>query len=236
MERYIDELQIDKLQKKLNYSFNDKTLLIKSLTHSSFANEGAKKDCASNERLEFLGDSLLGMTVAMLIFNSKPELSEGQMTKLRAELVCERSLAEIALELDIGTYLFLGKGEKNTGGNKRPSILSDAFEAIIAAMYLDGGYEPVERFVSSIFIPRINDPVKSITDYKTMLQEIIQVKPGQTLTYEKTDEQGPDHDKSFTVEVSLNSKTIGTGIGKSKKGAEQEAARAAIKILDERKE
>jgi len=236
MESYINESQINDLQKKLAYSFKDQALLIKSLTHSSFANEGAKKDNASNQRLEFLGDSLLGMTIALLIFNSKPELSEGQMTKLRAELVCEKSLAELALELDLGSYLLLGRGEKNTGGNNRPSILADAFEAVIAAMYLDGGFEPVERLVSDMFTPHINNPVKGATDHKTRLQEMIQVKPGQTLVYELISEIGPDHDKSFTIEVRLNSQTIGTGEGKSKKGAEQEAAKAAIKILELRKE
>ena len=232
----MDDLQISKLQEKLNYSFKDRKLLKKSLTHSSFANEGAKKDSASNERLEFLGDSLLGMTVALLIFKSKPELSEGKMTKLRAELVCERSLAEFATELDLGACLLLGRGEKNTGGDKRPSILSDAFEAVVAAMYLDGGFEPVENFISALFSPRINDPAKSFTDFKTLLQEMIQGKPGQVLTYEKTNEEGPDHNKSFTVDVKLNNETIGTGKGKSKKSAEQEAARAAIKILESRKE
>jgi len=232
----MNELQINNLQKKIDYYFNDPALLIKALTHSSYANEGVKKDSASNERLEFLGDSLLGMTVALLIFNSKPELSEGQMTKLRAELVCEKSLAEIALELDLGAYILLGRGEKNTGGQKRPSILSDTLEAMIAAMYLDGGYVPVEQFVTRIFIPRITNPDKSITDYKTVLQEVIQCKPGQTLIYEVTGEQGPDHDKYFTVDVKLNSQKLGTGEGKSKKRAEQEAAKAAIKIIKSRKE
>jgi len=227
----INELQINELQIKLGYSFKDPTLLVKSLTHSSYANEGSGKNNVSNERLEFIGDSLLGMTVALLIFNNKPELSEGQMTKLRAELVCEKSLAEIAREFDIGEYILLGRGEKNSGGHKRPSILSDALEAIIAAMYLDGGYQPVEKFISDIFIPRIISPPKGFTDYKTMLQEAIQVKPGQTLVYEKTDEHGPDHDKSFTVEVKLNGQTIGVGNGKSKKSAEQEAAKTAVKTI-----
>ena len=232
----MNELHVYELQKKLKYNFNDTTLLIKALTHSSYANEEIKKDNANNERLEFLGDSLLGMTVALLIFNSKPELSEGQMTKLRAELVCESSLAELALELDLGTYLLLGKGEKNTGGNKRPSILSDAIEAIIAAMYLDGGFDPVKQFVSDIFATRLSSPYKGLTDYKTRLQEKFQGKQGQTLVYELIDELGPDHDKSFTVNVKLNSSTLGTGNGKTKKRAEQEAAKAAIKILETRKE
>ena len=232
----MNDLQILKLQEKLNYTFNDPSILIKALTHSSFANEGGNKENESNERLEFLGDSLLGMTVALLIFNGKPELSEGQMTKLRAELVCESSLAELALELDLGTYLLLGRGEKNTGGSKRPSILSDAVEAVIAAIYLDGGFEPVRQFVSDFFVTRLSSPSKGFTDFKTRLQESIQVKKGQTLVYELIDEFGPDHDKSFTVDVKLNNKTLGTGKGKSKKRAEQEAAKAAINILETRKE
>jgi len=232
MKEFINGSQINKLQKRLNYNFNDPALLINALTHSSFANEEAEKINTSNERLEFLGDSLLGMTVALIIFKRKPELSEGQMTKLRAELVCERNLAELAQELDLGAFIFLGRGEKNTGGNKRPSILSDTLEAIIAAMYLDGGYEPVERFVSAIFSSGINNPAQGFNDYKTKLQETVQGKPGQTLLYELINEQGPDHDKSFTVEVRLNNNTIGTGNGKSKKGAEQEAAKAALAILN----
>ena len=229
-------MQIEELQKKLEYDFTDQTLLIKSLTHSSYANEGTNKNNVSNERLEFLGDSLLGMTVALLIFNSKPELSEGQMTKLRAELVCERSLATIALDLDLGEHLLLGRGEKNTGGQDRPSILSNTIEAIIAAMYLDGGHKPVEKFVSSIFSERISSPFNGLTDYKTRLQETIQGKSGQNLVYKLVSEEGPDHEKSFTVEVDLDGETIGTGKGKTKKGAQQEAAKAALKIIDNGKE
>ena len=201
------------------------------MTHSSYANERIRNADLSNERLEFLGDSLLGMTVALLIYNNKPALSEGQMTKLRAELVCEKSLAALALELDLGAYLLLGRGEENGGGRSRPSILSDAFEAVIAAIYLDGGYEPVERLISVLFSSRINNPSPSNNDFKTRLQEIIQSKHGQTLVYELSSEQGPDHNKSFTIDVKLNGNVIGTGTGKTKKNAEQEAAKAAIDTL-----
>ena len=225
------EQQIRELQEKLNYSFNDTNLLEKSLTHSSYANEKYKNSADSNERLEFLGDSLLGMTVALLIYNHKPRLTEGQMTKLRAELICERSLASIASELDLGSYMLLSRGEENGGGRSRPSMLADAFEAVLAAVYFDGGYEPVKRLISAYIKPRMDNPSHSFSDYKTILQELVQVKPGQTLIYEKTDEYGPDHNKLFTVEVKLNGKTIGTGTGKSKKNAEQEAAKAAIDIL-----
>jgi len=227
----MNERQLAELQKKLNYSFSDSALLIAALTHSSYANEKMKSGTESNERLEFLGDSLLGMAVALLIFKIKQQLTEGQMTKLRAELICERSLAELALELDLGSYLILSRGEENGGGRSRPSMLADAFEAILAAIYLDGGYDPVERLISSYFKPRIENPNHSISDYKTVLQEMVQNKPGQRLVYEKTSEFGPDHNKSFTVEVRLNGKTIGTGSGKSKKNAEQEAAKTAITTI-----
>ena len=224
----MNELQIKELQKKINYNFKNPKILRKSLTHSSYANENLKDNAASNERLEFLGDSLLGMTVALLIYDVKPELSEGQMTKLRAALVCEKSLVTIANELNLGKYLLLGRGEENGGGRCRPSILSDAFEALIAAIYLDGGQEPVTHLISEYFIPRINDPPSGSADYKTKLQEMIQKKSGQVLLYELTGEHGPDHEKSFTVSVSLNGEIIGAGTGKSKKTAEQEAAKTAF--------
>ena len=232
----MDEQKTEELQTKLGYIFKEKALLEKALTHSSYANEGINKSSVSNERLEFLGDSLLGMAIALLIYKKKPELSEGQMTKLRAELVCERSLAALALDLDLGKYLLLGRGEQNGGGRSRPSILSDAFEAIIAALYLDGGHKPVEQFISTYFTHLIDIPMQSVTDHKTRLQEIIQCKHGQTLVYEIKDEQGPDHKKMFTIDVKLNGNTIGTGTGKSKKNAEQDAAKAAVnKLINERK-
>ena len=230
----MDELQMKELQDKIGYSFNNVALLRKSMTHSSYANEKIKSAGASNERLEFLGDSLLGMTVALLIYNIKPELSEGQMTKLRAELVCERSLADVAAELDLGSYLLLGRGEINGGGRSRPSILSDAFEALIAAIYLDGGYEPIEKLISVLFTTRVKNPAQSNKDYKTKLQEIIQGKPGRSLVYEVTNEIGPDHNKIFTVEVKVNDKLIAAGSGKSKKLAEQNAAKEALKELEKK--
>jgi len=163
-----------------------------------------------------------------LIYEDKPELTEGQMTKLRAELVCEKSLAALANEFGLGAYILLGRGEENGGGRSRPSILADAFEAVLAAIYLDGGFEPTMRFVSDRFKKHLDGPLKSNSDYKTLLQEMIQVKPGHTHLYDIIDETGPDHDKTFTVEVKLNGKPFGTGTGKSKKSAEQAAARAAI--------
>ena len=224
----MNERQISEIQDKLSYFFGNPELLIQSLTHSSYANENMKSGMTSNERLEFLGDSLLGMTVAILIYENKPELTEGQMTKLRAELVCEKSLAAQADAFSLGEYIMLGHGEENGGGRRRPSILADAFEAVLAAIYLDGGFEPTMRFVSDRFKGQLDDPLKSNSDYKTLLQEMIQVKPGQTHLYDIIDETGPDHDKTFTVEVKLNGRPFGTGKGKSKKSAEQAAAKAAI--------
>jgi len=227
----MNDLQISQLQQRLNYIFRDPKLLISSLIHSSYANENKKSGVSSNERFEFLGDSLLGMAVAMLLYNSKPELTEGQMTKLRAEIVCEKNLASLATELDLGSCLMLGRGEERGGGRHRPSILADAFEAVLAAIFLDGGFEPVGQLTQSFFGKHIDSPVKNYTDHKTLLQEMIQVKPGQTLIYELIDQQGPDHSKIFTVEAKLNGRTIGTGTGKSKKSAEQASARAAINKL-----
>ena len=227
----MNERQISEIQDKLSYFFDDPALLIQSLTHSSYANENMKSGITSNERLEFLGDSLLGMTVAVLIYENKPELTEGQMTKLRAELVCEKSLAVLADEFSLGTYIMLGRGEENGGGRSRPSILADAFEAILAAIYLDGGFEPTMRFVTDCFRRHLDGQLRSNSDYKTLLQEMIQEKPGHTHVYDIIDETGPDHDKTFTVEVMLNGKPFGTGTGKSKKSAEQAAARVAIQNI-----
>ena len=224
----MNENNISQLQKKLNYVFKDKDLLITSLTHSSYANENKKNGSISNERLEFLGDSVLGMTVAALIYSGKTNMTEGQMTRLRAELVCERSLASIAVALGLGNCLLLGHGEEKSGGRERPSILADAVEAVLAAIYLEGGFEPVERLVSEFFGSSAGFSSFENTDYKTALQEIIQEKAGQALIYSITDESGPDHMKSYTVEVRLNDVFIGSGSGRSKKEAEQEAARAAL--------
>jgi len=231
----MQNLQLDELQNKLDYSFNNIEILKEALTHSSYANEKVGEGTISNERLEFLGDSLLGMLVAQLIFETKPMMSEGQMTKLRAELVCEKSLASLAIEIGLGDYIYLGRGESGGGGRSRPSILSDTFEAIIAAMYLDGGYEPIKQLILSVFSSQVNEHdenVPSAFDYKTRLQEVVHSKHGQQLTYEQIDESGPAHNKSFTFNVNLNGNIIGTGTGKSKKAAEQEAAKAALDKLN----
>ena len=219
---------ITELQEKLNYSFKKPALLETALTHSSYANEHKKDGLISNERLEFLGDSILGLAVAELIYRHKPTTPEGQMTKLRAELVCEKNLANLAESLQLGTYLKLGRGEDKGGGRFRPSILADALEAVLAAIYLDSGLKPVMKLVKELVFSKTEIVNLEMTDYKTTLQELVQTKPGQMLSYHVTDESGPDHMKLFTVEVRLNGKYYGEGIGKSKKEAEQAAAMSAL--------
>ena len=218
------------LMEKLGYRFRDPRLLEKALTHSSYANEG-RHGLESNERLEFLGDSVLGFVAAKYLFE-KENGPEGELTKLRAAVVCEKALCSYSKELGLGNYLLLGKGERLTGGAERPSILADAFEAVIAAMFLDGGLEPVRGFVLRFVEKEANNQRKRhFKDYKTTLQEIVQQNPEEKLEYVLTGESGPDHSKQFVVEVHLNSNVIGTGRGRSKKEAEQQAAREALKLM-----
>ena len=212
----------------IGYSFKDKTLLLKALSHSSFANEKhSPKD--SNERLEFLGDSVLGFITAEDYYKNFT-LPEGELTRLRAATVCEKALYEFSKEIELSRFLFLGKGEDLTGGRSRASINSDAFEAVIAAIYLDGGIEEAKRFVLR-FVEKHAKTQGSFKDYKTKLQEVIQKNPEELLEYVLVGEEGPDHNKTFAVEVHLNSNVIGRGIGKSKKNAEQEAAREALALM-----
>ena len=218
------------LMDKLGYRFRDPRLLEKALTHSSYANEG-RHGLESNERLEFLGDSVLGFVAAKYLFE-KETGPEGELTKLRAAVVCEKALCSYSRELGLGDYLLLGKGERLTGGAERPSILADAFEAVIAAMFLDGGLEPVRGFVLRFVEKEANNQRRRhFKDYKTTLQEIVQQNPEEKLEYVLTGESGPDHSKQFVVEVHLNSNVIGTGRGRSKKEAEQQAAREALKLM-----
>ena len=218
-------------QEKINYRFKDERLLYEALSHSSFANE-SKKQRNSNERLEFLGDSVLSIVVSDYIFEHFKHLPEGELTKLRASLVCEKALFDFAKIIDLGSFIFLGKGEELTGGRERPSIVSDAFEAVIAAIYLDGGLNAARKYVLS-FIPEDVKPhsVVSFVDYNTALQEIIQKNPEEKVEYILTGESGPDHDKKFTVQVMLNSNVIGEGVGRSKKSAEQNAAKEALALM-----
>lgn len=222
--------KISEFEEIIGYKFNDKNLIFTALSHSSFANEN-KKQRKSNERLEFLGDSVLSIIVSDFIFEHYTFLPEGELTKIRASLVCEKALFKFAKEIRLGDFIMLGKGEENTGGRTRPSILADAFEAVIAAIYLDGGMEAAQRHVLR-FIPKDFDPRHyHITDYKTILQEIIQRNPEEMVEYVLKDEKGPDHDKEFTVQVMLNSNVIGEGKGKSKKNAEQMAAKQALDLM-----
>ena len=222
------------LEERLGYSFRNRALLETALTHSSYANENRASGIVCNERLEFLGDSVLGVTVADFLYRHFPDMLEGRMTRLRAELVCEQSLHRVALELHLGDYLRLGKGEEHNGGRKRASILSDAVEAVIAAMYLDAGMETAAGFIHRCLL----DDVRAIetptfTDYKTSLQELVQRHSGQVLSYELVGEEGPDHAKTFRVQVCLNGDPIGRGIGRTKKEAEQAAAANALEALRE---
>ena len=222
---------IREFEKKIGYTFDNKELITVALSHSSYANE-KRKTRHSNERLEFLGDSVLSIVVSLYLFQHFKHLPEGELTKIRASLVCEKALHEFALKIDLGDYILLGKGEENTGGRQRASILADAFEAVIAAIYLDGGFNAASRHILR-FIPKDIDSRRSVSfsDHKTILQEIIQKNPEERIEYKLVGQSGPDHDKAFEVEVYLNSNVIGRGSGKSKKEAEQMAAREALELM-----
>lgn len=219
-------------EKVIEYKFNNQKLLKEALTHSSYANEHRDKKIECNERLEFLGDAVLSIVVADYIFENCPELPEGELTKLRSALVCEKALYKFGKSINLGNYLLLSRGEKNGGGADRPSIVSDAFEAVIAAIYLDGGIEAAKKHILRFVIPEIkNHNKKPFKDYKTSLQEIVQKNPGEKISYRLVSESGPDHDKHFIFEVLLNSNVIGKGGGRSKKEAEQNAAREALELM-----
>ncbi len=224
---------MDGLEERLGYKFNNINLLKNALTHSSYANE-VRDGFSSNERLEFLGDSVLSIVVSDYIYKHYPNMPEGELTKLRASLVCEKSLCAFSRELELGNYLMLGKGEEKGGGRERDSILADAFEAVLAAIYLDGGMKPARRHVMNFVLRELQHTDDEVfKDYKTALQEIIQRNPEEAVSYILTGESGPDHDKEFTVEVRLNSNVIGRGTGKNKKRAEQMAAKEALMLMGE---
>jgi ribonuclease-3 len=220
------------LERAIGHTFQNTRYLETAVTHSSFANERGK-GVANNERQEFLGDAVLSIVVSDYLFK-RFLLAEGDLTKLRASLVCEKSLCGFAGELGLGNYLLLGKGEGMTGGAKRPSILADAFEAVIAAIYLDGGFDAAASFVIP-FVERALDGELEIgfRDYKTELQEIVQRNPDESVHYMLVDESGPDHDKCFEVEALLHSNVLGRGIGRSKKAAEQAAAKEVLRLMGE---
>lgn len=221
---------MEKLEEKLQYTFHDRSLLGEALNHSSYANEHRNAKVNSNERLEFLGDSVLGFVTAEFLFKTYGKLPEGDLTRIRAALVCEQSLYEVARGLELGQHLKLGKGEEAGGGRERQSILADATEAVFAAVYLDGGMEKARELIYRVLLSKA-PAAEERKDYKTTLQEIVQRKSGQVLTYHMVSESGPDHNKTFVFEVCLNDEKIGEGSGHSKKEAEQDAARTALKTL-----
>ena len=219
------------LEKGLGYVFRDKNLLENALTHSSYANEKWQNSLASNERLEFLGDSILGFVVAEYLYRTYPDHPEGDLTRMRADLVCEANLARVASRLKLGNHLLLGNGEEQGGGRTRESINADAVESLIAAAYLDGGFSAADGIIQRLILADEPKGRPRNIDYKTDLQELVQRKKNQTLLYQLLEESGPDHDKVFRVEVTLNGKPVGTGEGSSKKRAEQAAAEEAIARL-----
>lgn len=219
----------------IGYRFTDREKLTLALTHSSYSNEMKSRDIIMecNERLEFLGDSVLSYITSGYLYSEFPELPEGDLSRIRASAVCEKTLYKLADAIGLGSYLLLGHGEEHTNGRKRPSILADAFEALLAAIYLDGGIEPVKAFL----LPRISAEIAEITaagkdrDYKTSLQQIVQKEHGDILEYITVEESGPAHMKVFTVEARLNGNVIGTGNGQSKRAAEQNAAKEALALF-----
>lgn len=222
--------KIKELQNGIGYEFKQEGLLRQALTHSSYANEKHMKKLSDNERLEFLGDAVLEIVSSEFLYKNYPDHPEGDLTKLRASMVCEPTLALCTRELNLGEYLFLGKGEDQTGGRKRKSILSDALEAVIGAIYLDGGFEQAKLFVQKFILADIEHK-KLFYDSKTILQEVVQAQSEDILHYELISEEGPDHDKQFKVQALIGAKVIGEGIGHTKKAAEQEAAYQALLLL-----
>ena len=251
----MEQVHFEQFETEIRYHFKNRHFLVEALSHSSYANEKKKCRC-SNERLEFLGDSVLSIVVSSYLFHQFPELPEGELTKLRASLVCEKALHVFAQEIHLGDYLLLGKGEEHTGGRMRSSILADAFEAVIAAIYLDGGMEAVTKYIMGFMEERIESTKSNFRnlDCKTHLQEVIQQavqargmqkalrlmvellknnakNPEEKVEYVLVSESGPDHAKAFQVEVCLNSNVIGVGTGRSKKAAEQMAAKEALRLM-----
>ena len=222
---------IKDLEAAIGYKFKNITLLQNALTHSSYANEQWHDSLKSNERLEFLGDSVLGMVVAEHLYKTFPDRLEGDLTRMRADMVCEASLARIAERIELGQYLLLGHGEEQSGGRNRPSILADAVESVLAACFLDGGMDAARRFIETFVLCNVPQSRLRNVDYKTALQELVQQKKNQQISYRLVGESGPDHNKSFCVEVTLNGTVVGKGTGTSKKRAEQDAARIATETV-----
>ena len=219
---------IELFEQKINYEFKNKEYILEALTHSSYSNEN--KNYPFNERLEFLGDSVLSIVISDYLFKKETKLPEGELTKIRANIVCEESLSEVSKNIHLGKYMLLGKGEEATGGRERISILADALEAVIAAIYLDGGIKCAREFILTNMEKIINDSIKGkiFRDYKTCLQEVLQSNGENNIWYKLIEEKGPDHNKRFVMEVGINDSVLGVGEGKSKKDAEQVAAKCAL--------
>ena len=219
---------IELFEQKINYEFKNKEYILEALTHSSYSNEN--KNYPFNERLEFLGDSVSSIVISDYLFKKETKLPEGELTKIRANIVCEESLSEVSKNIHLGKYMLLGKGEEATGGRERISILADALEAVIAAIYLDGGIKCAREFILTNMEKIINDSIKGkiFRDYKTCLQEVLQSNGENNIWYKLIEEKGPDHNKRFVMEVGINDTVLGVGEGKSKKDAEQVAAKCAL--------
>lgn len=222
------------LEKKINYTFADKTLLKRAVMHSSYINEKRMEKYECNERLEFLGDAVLELVSSEFLFLDMPKVSEGKLTKTRASMVCEPALAYCARDIDLGSYLLLGKGEDATGGRERDSVTSDAMEALIGAIYLDGGFTNAKEFIHKFILTDLENK-KLFYDSKTILQEMVQAEMDDAIVYELIKEEGPDHNKSFTVQTLIGNIPYGTGMGRTKKAAEQKAAYEAIIKLKKEK-
>lgn len=224
---------IEKLENRIGYQFKDRALLRQALTHSSYANEQKINKLKDYERLEFLGDAVLELVSSDFLFHENPQMPEGKLTKLRSSMVCEPALAYCARDLELGEYMLLGKGEEATGGRGRDSITSDAMEAVIGALYLDGGFEAAHDFIHRFVLSDLENKIL-FYDSKTVLQEMIQTDSTSQFQYELKGEEGPDHNKEFLVDALLNGKVIGSGRGRTKKAAEQQAAYEAILYLRSR--
>lgn len=228
------QAQFEILEHELNISFKNKSLLYQAFTHSSYVNEHRRKLYTDNERLEFLGDAVLELSVSKYLFERYPHMSEGELTKLRASIVCEPSLVIFANELNFGKFVLLGKGEELTGGRERPALLADCFESFIGAMYLDQGLDVVVDFLQRVVYPKVEVGAFShVMDFKSQLQELVQQNNNGILHYEIIDEKGPAHNRVFVSRVLLNDKELGIGRGKSKKEAEQQAAQNAMVALNQ---
>ncbi len=230
---------LEPLQDNLNYRFNNINLLINALTHSSYANENNMKITENNERLEFLGDTILNLIVSQYLYKKYPYYPEGELTKIRAKVVCESSLAFAARKIDLGKYLLLGKGEESTGGRDRESILADASEALVGSIYLDSNFEVINKLLLELFESDIVYAVAKgalFIDYKTNLQENLQKITRDKIEYKVVKEEGPDHNKIFYINIIINNKVVGTGTGRNKKEAEQMAAKEALLIMGDSNE